>query len=1374
MEQKENANTNLREAPPGILRLDFGKPRSLSAEFKYQDGEPTSPQPSNDRLSVTFADESISENTPRINFFNPLVITMDIINAHDGENSDDDDYSASANAIIQRTASQRKSKRKPRRSSSPFTPDILPSAEGAARRASVFTNSSGDTAITMDENIAAEATQEEIFENIKLHKEVLSNVRMQPWNMRKKLKLVIQAKAYIKKHEGVLQERLAQSRSTKDWLARWHILLIKRWHKFRREMQNFSMWFIPWELKIKEIESHFGSVVASYFTFLRWLFWVNVVVSIVLISFVTIPELLIADPNEKKDRKIILEEEKYNSTDFMTLWKFDGILKYTPLFYGWYSDSSSGGYNMPIAYFVTGLAVYGYSFFATLRKMAENSRVSKLSEKDDECVFTWKVFTAWDYMIANAETAHNRVAAIVMGFKEALLEEAEKKKVTETWRVVSIRVMVNVIVIALLALSMYIVVLVVKRSTEPEAESSFWRKNEIPVVISALTFIFPIFFEVLGIFEQYHPRKQLRLQLGRIMVLNLVNLYSLIFALIAKVGDMTEELQTFRHLLNDTKNSTADVLPTADPWQTLCQLECIDPTTEEIDSDNLVLELVSNISTYMLNNITSYVNESSLEMTFLNNSLISFLTETVKENVMASVNVTADNMTVFNNQDFNFTDLEYKFVDYLTYILDSVSDFDNLTFYPNDTSDSNSSTPYWEYITTTILPLFTNGTDFTEAIRFDDETTPFSSTSITLPESVTTVSNNCTQVCTEVYEPRSLGNLETGMNYTMKARFRSLCWETMFGQELIGITVWDLIMTIVPSLGMDFFRGIFVRVMNRCWCWDLEKKFPKYGDFKVAENILSLVNNQGMVWMGMFFCPGLVLVNVVKLYITMYFKAWAVMTCNVPPEVIFRASRSNNFYYALLLSMLFLCVLPVGYTIVWIKPSWHCGPFSKYGRISYIFTETVKENVPYVIRRALDYIASPGIVIPLLVLLVLIIYYLMSLTNSLREANEDLKIQLRRERTEERRKMFQLADRRRRGGSGESNEISTAPSNKWKRLLENLPSGKSLDETPKQESEDQKDERVDNKSKDFFSKLIKRALRKSSTSEDAEDGTDTEQHDSLPYDTVVKHPPKPMKPSFSWGSTDFQNVALRALQLKKNKPEIPVHINESKHEQKHVHISEKPVVSVKTIDPYKPTSIFNEPSTSRGFIGTNRSFRDLISHIKEEPANITKEISTNNTVTKPHDSETSKKDSNSKTTRQDSESSNWSDGIPVITISKTDSDENMLRVIEEPPVDKSVSNTDNTNVVFRPKVKCVLKKQSTEFDEDTIVYFNNDIEKNISMENAIKAVAEEDVEVESLTIDTLQEDDKSDEVFTDKSSSDTEPKESSTDTVLEAPLDKEE
>lgn len=60
--------------------------------------------------------------------------------------------------------------------------------------------------------------------------------------------------------------------------------------------------------------------------------------------------------------------------------------------------------------------------------MAKNSRMSKLSSKDDDLSFSWKVFTSWDFMIGHAETAHNRMSSIILGFKEALLEEQEKKK----------------------------------------------------------------------------------------------------------------------------------------------------------------------------------------------------------------------------------------------------------------------------------------------------------------------------------------------------------------------------------------------------------------------------------------------------------------------------------------------------------------------------------------------------------------------------------------------------------------------------------------------------------------------------------------------------------------------------------------------------------------------------------------------------------------------------------------------------------------------------------------------------------------------------------------------------------------------------------
>ena len=53
--------------------------------------------------------------------------------------------------------------------------------------------------------------------------------------------------------------------------------------------------------------------------------------------------------------------------------------------------------------------IYLFSFAAILKKMAANSKQSKLSEKGDECTFTWKVYATWDFGIANVETAHNKV-----------------------------------------------------------------------------------------------------------------------------------------------------------------------------------------------------------------------------------------------------------------------------------------------------------------------------------------------------------------------------------------------------------------------------------------------------------------------------------------------------------------------------------------------------------------------------------------------------------------------------------------------------------------------------------------------------------------------------------------------------------------------------------------------------------------------------------------------------------------------------------------------------------------------------------------------------------------------------------------------------
>lgn len=89
--------------------------------------------------------------------------------------------------------------------------------------------------------------------------------------------------------------------------------------------------------------------------------------------------------------------------------------------------------------------------------------------------------------------------------------------------------------------------------------------------------------------------------------------------------------------------------------------------------------------------------------------------------------------------------------------------------------------------------------------------------------------------------------------------------------------------------------------------------------------------------MGSFYAPCLPAINVFRLHTSMYLQCWAVMCCNVPQERVFKASRSNNFYMAMLLFILFLSTLPAVYTIVSIPPSFDCGPFRFFHFTSIVF-----------------------------------------------------------------------------------------------------------------------------------------------------------------------------------------------------------------------------------------------------------------------------------------------------------------------------------------------------------------------------------------------------------------------------------------------------
>lgn len=56
----------------------------------------------------------------------------------------------------------------------------------------------------------------------------------------------------------------------------------------------------------------------------------------------------------------------------------------------------------------------GHSVF---HRMAKNADVGGGDGDESEFTFAWKMFTSWDYLIGNAETADNKYASITTSFK---------------------------------------------------------------------------------------------------------------------------------------------------------------------------------------------------------------------------------------------------------------------------------------------------------------------------------------------------------------------------------------------------------------------------------------------------------------------------------------------------------------------------------------------------------------------------------------------------------------------------------------------------------------------------------------------------------------------------------------------------------------------------------------------------------------------------------------------------------------------------------------------------------------------------------------------------------------------------------------------
>lgn len=282
------------------------------------------------------------------------------------------------------------------------------------------------------------------------------------------------------------------------------------------------------------------------------------------------------------------------------------------------------------------------------------------------------------------------------------------------------------------------------RSTLPGANDSYWRRNEITVVITAISTFFPMFFEGLGFLESYHPRKQLRMQLARytklthhclqqisyhsfhsnnayilrpllpltrIMALNLLNLYSLIFALFDKIGIMNKDMDMMRINTNALDAAlAAGVLNGTDLPSNSTDLNA-DATTIT-DSAKFIVTTVSNAVTGISSSIDSLWNGlasvsttvlppncqrievNCTKSTMFNKSLVTslaFLTTTILPEIFTRLNMSSTYEYYDSNSSATLNSTSYDWLDGYS---SSPNDFFSTIDFDNFTDVNNISTEF--------------------------------------------------------------------------------------------------------------------------------------------------------------------------------------------------------------------------------------------------------------------------------------------------------------------------------------------------------------------------------------------------------------------------------------------------------------------------------------------------------------------------------------------------------------------------------------------------------------------------------------------------------------------------------------------------------
>ncbi|NWV12454.1 TMC7 protein, partial [Ptilonorhynchus violaceus] len=351
---------------------------------------------------------------------------------------------------------------------------------------------------------------------------------------------------------------------------------LSRWKKWKRtsskslrkvisEVKGLSSYLVLWRHDIHTIEGKFGTGIQSYFSFLRFLVLLNFMIFILMFSFVTLPTIIsedrifncttanISQKNIEHNCTIYKPSGNKGLVYFYTylqdLLSGTGFLEVTSLFYGYYTCMGIRRYNLPLAYLLATFAYLALSLVWIIHRFVEGFKQNLVHNADQFQSYCNKVFAGWDFCITDPHAARLKQRSLQCELQMDLQEEKLKRKIAERTmkeklRIYSLRVFINIIVIAILSGCFYSIYRVTVFSQENSNDinnanfvANLFVQYLPSVVITLANFISPLIFSFLITFEDYTPAFEIRLTLMRCVFVRLANIGVLLFSLWSQISD---------------------------------------------------------------------------------------------------------------------------------------------------------------------------------------------------------------------------------------------------------------------------------------------------------------------------------------------------------------------------------------------------------------------------------------------------------------------------------------------------------------------------------------------------------------------------------------------------------------------------------------------------------------------------------------------------------------------------------------------------------------------------------------------------------------------------------------------------------------------